>query len=404
MKITGKVCVFLALGFLLRAGVVFGYTGTSSEALDSYLAQLRNVSFEEEPLPHYKGLDKDLQLYVFQSSRLQTSAFGFAGPLDLIIVICADELIQEVIIEYSQETPRYLKKIEPWLARFKEKPLLDFILPDVPIDTVTHATHSSAAIIETVSDSARLIVRSFFKQEAGEALPKKISGLKEAIVLVLFGFLGIFLFHKSQSKKIRYIFLVFLVLVFGFWFNLQFSFSQIASLLSLSFPPIRQASLLVLIFIPLILGFFYGRIYCGWLCPFGALQEILSFLGRPIKVPKKIERTGSYCKYIILFILVFLYFFRKNISIADQDPLGRAFFLDGFFALDNFLVWISLFFSLFIVRFWCRYFCVAGAFLSLLNKVALFKFAFKKNFSRCPWHVDRLRDLNCLLCNKCKNH
>lgn len=404
MKIAGKACVFLVLGFFLRAGVVFGYAGASSEALDSYLVQIENVSFEKEPLPHYRGLDnKGSLLYIFQSHKLGVSEVGFAGPIDLIIAVDSNKVIQGLIIERSQETPRYLRKIEPWLSEFREKPLSSFIGRDRPVDTVTHVTHSSQAVIDTTSKSAYLILNNFFAQKTEENLLKEIGGLKEAIIFFLFSLSAIFLFHKKRSKRVRYFFLLFLVLLVGFGFNLQFSSVQIASLFNLDFPQVSQLSLLVLIFIPLILGLFYGRIYCGWLCPFGALQELVADLSRPINVPKKFEKKLSYIKYVLLVGLICLLFFDQAIFIFNQDPLGRAFFLSEFLALDNFLVWVILFFSLFILRFWCRYFCIVGAFFSLFNRIALFRFIFKKKFSNCPWHVDKIRDLNCLLCNRCQN-
>lgn len=399
----GRVWFFLVLGFLFWAAVAFGRTAAvSSEAFDLYLAQFENVSFEEEPLPHYKGFDESLRLYVFQSRKLKTSAPGYWGPpIDLIIAIAPGGIIKDVSIERSQESPQYLNKVKPWLDIFKEKNLFDFISSPVPVDTVTHATYSSAAIIETVSNSARLIRQDFFKQEAGVALPKKISGLIEALILIFFAFAGVFLFHKSRGRKIRFIFLTFLVLFAGIGFNLQFSFRHIINFLSFNLPSIFYFSLFALFFLPFVLGIFYGRFYCGWLCPFGALQEILSIFGRPLKVPKKIERKAVWIKYILLAGLIFIFFIGKDSNIYSQDPLARAFFLQDFFQADNFLTWIALFFSFFIVRFWCRYFCVVAAFLSLLNKIAFFKFVFRKKFSRCPWHVDKLRDKECVLCNKC---
>lgn len=401
-KIVGKLWVFLVLGVFLGAGAVFGYTGSSSEVLDSFLAQLENVSFKEEPLPHYRGRDDGELIYFFQSNRLQTSASGFAGSVDLIIAVDSNRIIHEVIIESSQETPAYLAKIKPWLDKFKQKPLSDFTRPEKPVDTVTHATHSSRAVIETVSDSAVVILNSFFNQQIRERT-RKVTGRWQAFILIFFSLGGVFLFHKNRSRKIRYLFFLLLVAVLGWGLNLQFSFSLIANLMELNFPSIFQFSLIALIFIPLFLAFFYGRIYCGWLCPFGALQELLFVLGRPVKVPEKVERKAKFIKYFLLAALIFLIFFNKDGDIFRHDPLSRIFNPGSFFAPESFLLWAALFFSLFIVRFWCRYFCPTGAFLSLFNKIALLKGVFKKKFSRCPWFVKRLKDPSCLLCNRCQD-
>ncbi len=404
MKILGRVCVFLILGFFLGAGVKGGYTSLSSEVLDSYLGEFESVSFKKEPLPHYEGLDRGRQFYIFQSRQLETSAFGFAGPIDLIIVTDSNKIIDKVIIEDSQETPQYLRRVKPWLEVFEGKPLAGFADSVISVDAVTQATHSSLAVVETVRASSVVILESFLNRTARKKFLEEPIRWQGVIALVLFCLFGIILFHKSRSKKKRYFFLLALALSIGFWFNLQFSFIHIINILNLNLELIFQALPGIIILIPLFFGFFYGRIYCGWFCPFGALQELMAVVGRPVKVSKKIEKKLKYIKYFFLGILIFLFFWRGGLNVFNQDPLGRAFDFSLLFAWDGFLAWLILFLSLFFIRFWCRYFCPVGAFLSFFNKIAFFKSVFKKRFSRCPWYVDKLRDSSCILCNRCQNH
>ena len=401
-----KLLFFLAVSSILlcaQIGRPRAQAGREGDIFAAYLAGLSDVKFVAQPLPHYTGIDNGRKLYIFQSRRLQTSASGFGGPLDLVIVVTPELFIEKIFIEKSYESPQYLKKIKPWLAEFTKKPLADFLSPPYPVDAVTQATHTSAAVIETVLRTAALSLAEIFEQGKTGKAQKSIAGLGQAIILLLFSFGGIHLFHNSQSKKIRLLFLGLLVLVIGFGYNLQFSFQQIVNLLRLNPPPISYLSLAMVTFLPFALAVFYGRIYCGWICPFGALQELIAALGRPIKVSQAWEKKTAFLKYALLAILAFLFYLKKDSAFFARDPLARAFIAWGSLSLDNLLLWIVLFFSLFFVRFWCRYFCPAGAVLSLFNKFALFKFAFKKNYRRCPWYVSKPRDLSCILCNRCQN-
>ena len=57
--------------------------------------------------------------------------------------------------------------------------------------------------------------------------------------------------------------------------------------------------------------------------------------------------------------------------------------------------------SIFFPRFWCRYFCVSGALISLLNKFALLKNRFIRNYNNCPYEVKGRFDIRCLQCHVC---
>jgi hypothetical protein len=59
--------------------------------------------------------------------------------------------------------------------------------------------------------------------------------------------------------------------------------------------------------------------------------------------------------------------------------------------------------SLFYVRFWCRYLCPAGAFLSLLNHVRLLRrWVPAKWFGQCEFGLTASDHLDCLYCDRCR--
>jgi len=67
------------------------------------------------------------------------------------------------------------------------------------------------------------------------------------------------------------------------------------------------------------------------------------------------------------------------------------------------IVTAALIGSVFYVRFWCRYLCPAGAFLSLLNNVAILKrYLPAKRFAKCEFGLTAKDHLDCIYCDRCR--
>ena len=129
--------------------------------------------------------------------------------------------------------------------------------------------------------------------------------------------------------------------------------------------------------------------FCGWLCPFGALQELTNFIAqklgvKQLKLPFKVHERMTAIKYII-FLLLFgfsLYDMGLAEHLAEVEPFktsiilkfGRAWPYVAF-ALTLLLI------GLFIERFYCRYLCPMGAALAIPAKLRLFNWL--KRYQEC---------------------
>ena len=151
----------------------------------------------------------------------------------------------------------------------------------------------------------------------------------------------------------------------------------------------------------LLFGALFGRLVCGWLCPFGLVQDLLykiPFVKKLRRLPG--DRWLKYLKYVILagFVIVLPLtvldivgqgppWFCKYICpsgtlfagiplIASNPPLRAA--LGWLFTWKAAILAALLLLSLLVYRPFCRYLCPLGAIYGLFNPAALYRFRIDK--------------------------
>lgn len=143
----------------------------------------------------------------------------------------------------------------------------------------------------------------------------------------------------------------------------------------------------------LISSLLFGSFFCGWLCPFGFAQDLISKISKMLKipqivVPKKIERIIKFSRYI-LFIFVFFGF--SFALLLDSPYMVFSGVLSWNYKFISIASWVVFAFilimGLFIDRPFCRYLCTEGARYGALSILRIF--TIKRN------------DSNCINCNKC---
>lgn len=125
----------------------------------------------------------------------------------------------------------------------------------------------------------------------------------------------------------------------------------------------------------------WGRgVFCGWLCPFGALQELINELARRFKVPQyelpfAVHERLWAIKYIILLVLfgVSLESMATAERLAEVEPFKTAITLRfdrqwWFVAYAAGLLLVNLFTR----KVYCRYICPLGAALAMPTRLRLF--------------------------------
>jgi ferredoxin-type protein NapH len=181
-----------------------------------------------------------------------------------------------------------------------------------------------------------------------------------------------------------------------------------------------------------ILGFFgtigmiVGRMSCGWVCPFGLLQDLLYKIK---SVKMKLPNWCSYIKYaVLIFVAVMIPYFvgepwfcklcpnghlLAGIPLVLADKTGDLRALVGwhFYMKGAILVFVLLC-AVSIKRFFCRTFCPIGAIYSIFNRLSLFKIKVDKEKCIecescqmvCPMHVPIYKSpehRDCIRCLDC---
>lgn len=174
--------------------------------------------------------------------------------------------------------------------------------------------------------------------------------------------------------------LAFVLGFIGWWAQAQLSIVTPLGILRTAYQGGSYAFLLydpvsLLVWTVAILGFVaWGRgLFCGWLCPFGALQEFAAHLGRILRIPQ-IEPSArwdarlKWVKYVILASLVFGVFWtpQQLDTTVEVEPFKTAittYFIRDWYYVVYAVFWLVLGMTLF--KGFCRYVCPLGAVMAI---------------------------------------
>lgn len=157
-----------------------------------------------------------------------------------------------------------------------------------------------------------------------------------------------------------------------------------------------EPSAMILLAAVLLLTLLFSRGFCGWICPFGALQEWIGWLGRKIfkrrfNPDTPLLRRLRHLKYVVLVAVVALTWYTGTLVFRDYDPYLAFFHLGkGMSELPwaYAVLGLVLLGSLKYDRFFCRFACPLGAVIGLVGKLG--------------WTKIQRDDHDCKACNLCR--
>jgi polyferredoxin len=214
-----------------------------------------------------------------------------------------------------------------------------------------------------------------FEDEEEEQAPTIAQVVQPQVLdLVLFtGFLVLALVSFfRKSVRLKYVTLVAAVLYLGVFRSQLYSIVNIFSMLTGNLP-IFQHNLFWYLFagFTLVSTVLWGRVYCGRVCAFGALTQLMDRIVPAklrVEVPLRIERRASYIKYVLLAAVLVYYFVTRDILIYRYVEPFWMFSRQG-----TVVMWAGLatllVATVFVRNLYCRFLCPVGAFLGVISQV-----------------------------------
>ena len=175
----------------------------------------------------------------------------------------------------------------------------------------------------------------------------------------------------------------------------------------------------------LLFGVLFGRVICGFLCPFGLLQELLYKI--PSKKLKKNKWTStlSLLKYMILLMFVVIIpltmavpgfckyicpagTLEGGVFLVAADERLRA-LIGELFSWKMFILVVVILSAVFIFRSFCRFICPLGAFYALFHRIAVLGVKVDEEkctgcnacVHHCKMDVKEVGDRECIQCGEC---
>jgi NosR/NirI family nitrous oxide reductase transcriptional regulator len=205
---------------------------------------------------------------------------------------------------------------------------------------------------------------------------------------------GIFFFQDNLVRRpkvyvwVRRAYLAFTLLWLGWYANAQLSVVNVLTftnslITDFNWEFFLAAPLIFILWAAVAAALlFWGRgPFCGWLCPFGALQELTNNIAQWLKVPQITVPWGLHERLWPVKYIIFLGLFGMSLysvafaeTLAEVEPFKTAIILK--FVRDwPFVIYALTLLSagLFIERFFCRYLCPLGAALAIPGKIRMFE-------------------------------
>lgn len=212
--------------------------------------------------------------------------------------------------------------------------------------------------------------------------------------------------NQRQFTVFRNGYLLFTLLFIGWYAQGQLSIVNLTSVFqallagrSLSFYLYDPMTVTLTAFTLVSLVFWGRGTFCGWLCPFGALQELTAKIGQLLRIPQIRLKTQTdhrlkWIKYLILAGILVSAIFSSNLTdmAVEVEPFKTAITLN-FVRSWPFVLYavVLLVVNLFVYKFFCRVLCPLGGALALLGRFRILSWVPRRSECGTPCQTCRYK-------------
>jgi NosR/NirI family nitrous oxide reductase transcriptional regulator len=238
--------------------------------------------------------------------------------------------------------------------------------------------------------------------------------LIDAAALAVFLGLAMLSFFR-KSNRLKYATLVLAVAYMGFAKGNLVSVVHLFGLVDWSMPRLTNSlPLYLLLLFTLVSTVLWGRLYCGRVCAFGALTQLMDRVLPAhfrVELPAWLDARLVYLKYAALATALLYFLVTRDKQIYRYIEPFWLFTLNGTTVTWTLLA-ILLLLTVFVRNFYCRYLCSVGALLGLVSNLAVFRIkrwdlcgSCKLCERICEWNAikDRKNSVTeCVRCDDCE--
>jgi len=212
-----------------------------------------------------------------------------------------------------------------------------------------------------------------------EILQPQIPDLILLVAFLAFAYVS----FRRKSIPLKYAALVMAVGYMGFWKSSLISITDVFRVIDWDFP-VLQSTLTWYVFagFTLVSTVAWGRFYCGRVCAFGALTQLIDavFPSRwRFEVPPAIEARAAWIKFGVLASVLAFYMATHDVTIYQYV---EPFWMFGGFGTTAMWAGVGLLLlaSVFVRNLYCRFLCPLGATLGIISNLTVFRI---KRWSEC---------------------
>ncbi len=374
--------------------------------IDAYLAQVsvpsvgRNLLTEASWNKLSARLDKgDHAILVMSSGRYSVIGEDFVrGSVTDRIVLKQDKLpidMRDLDMDMKLASPGVLPTDSVTVFRVIAQAGLDAAAPldfSFPITRLKGIVYPER-ITRAVGLSYQLPDDYFIQPDSGDKSWRSVWSGRKWELAVLAASLALLAVALALQKRLvrdslhldrfRALFLVFTIAFIGYYAQGQLSIVNVTAVLqawlanrSMEFLMYDPMTVVLWVFVLASLLAWGRGTFCGWLCPFGALQEVTGKFGQALRLPQwriraRTDARLKLVKYALLAAIVGSAFFAPTLTdvLVELEPFKTAITLN-FVRTWPYVAYAAglLVLSMFVYKFFCRYLCPFGAALALLGR------------------------------------
>lgn len=314
------------------------------------------------------------------------SAVGYQSEIEMMSIIDQKGVVKKVLVTRQAETPEFFQRIykEKYFERFTgltiREPIylggalgysgyLNNVQTGNYVDRITSSTISSHAVAEAVNKANLYLSQRLFNTSWSSPYELFQFNWKVAVMMGLY-LIVLVAANIQKLAWLRFWILLASVGLLGFVVNQFVTTSLLFSVIQLQIPWITNLKWYVLLGGSLGFIIFLGKnLYCVWICPFGAVQEVLNKIAgfKKLGISQSVLTKLRLVPPTILWVAIILGTFLGNYGTLDYQPFS-AFFLFKATWVMWLMMPVFLFMSLFFNRFYCQFFCPVGFIYNLLNR------------------------------------